>query len=193
MECALDQGNEIDHDRAGKLSKTFPEVPVVFRGSCGNPESQQSFVVVLGIVNGSRTARCLWIVKNSLTTVKEFTLFLQILNLSQEPTHRSWNPLLLQRQFTCSQMSSSICFFRNRFFEILQLLRNDLRDVVGRVCFSFPIIHINHFFSLSQICPLIRLMQPQSLRFEFSIGFTEGNIRTSPFPISYVHFCLGLR
>ena len=73
--------------------------------------------------------------QNSLTTVKEFTLFLQILNLSQEPTHRSWNLFLLQRQFICSQMSGSICFFRNRFFVILQLLGNFLRDFVGRVCF----------------------------------------------------------
>ena len=130
--------------------------------------------------------------KKTLTTVKEFILILQILNLSQEPTHSSWNPLLLQRQFICSQLSGSISFFRTRFFVILQLLGNFLRDFVGRICFLFPIIHINSIFSLSQICPLIRLMQLQSLRFEILIGFTEGNIRTSPFPISYVHFCLGL-
>ena len=36
--------------QTGRLSKPFPEVPIVFRGSCGNPESHQSFVVVLGIV-----------------------------------------------------------------------------------------------------------------------------------------------
>ena len=34
--------------RAGRLSKTFPEVPTEFRVSCGNPESRPSIPLVLG-------------------------------------------------------------------------------------------------------------------------------------------------
>ena len=64
------------------FQKTFPEVPIVFRGSCGNPESRQYAVLALGTGKGlagdvgrSRTARCLRMIKNSVITVKEFTLF----------------------------------------------------------------------------------------------------------------------
>ena len=48
-----------------------------------------------------------------------------------------------------------------------------------------------NLFSLSLIliCPLIRLIQLQSLRFEFSIGCIESNIRTSLFPISFYQIC----
>ena len=48
-----------------------------------------------------------------------------------------------------------------------------------------------NLFSLSLIliCPLIRLIQLQSLRFEFSIGCIENNIRTSLFPISFCPIC----
>ena len=147
------------------FQKTSPEVPIVFRGSCGNPESRQYAVLALGIGKrvdwGRGTLQNCSLSqdpkKNSLTTVNEFTLFLQILNLSQEPTLSSW-----KSQFIHSQLSGSICFFRNRFFVI------------------------NQFFSLSQICPLIRQMQ-------LSIGFIIGSIRTSLFPISSGHFCLSLR
>ena len=52
-----------------------------------------------------------------------------------------------------------------------------------------PSTKIN-LFSLSLICPLTRLTQFQSLRCEFSIGFMEGTIRASLFPISFVQFVL---
>ena len=35
--------------RAGRLSKTYPEVPTVFR-SCGSPESRQGIVLGFGTV-----------------------------------------------------------------------------------------------------------------------------------------------
>ena len=38
--------------RAGRLSKTFPEVPIEFRVSSGNPESRLSIPVGLGIFMG---------------------------------------------------------------------------------------------------------------------------------------------
>ena len=37
---------------SGGRSKTFPEVPVKFSESCGNPESRQGMVLGLGIVEG---------------------------------------------------------------------------------------------------------------------------------------------
>ena len=51
-----------------------------------------------------------------------------------------------------------------------------------------PSTKIN-LFSLSLICPLTRLTQFQSLRCEFSIGFIEGNVRTSLFSISFCPIC----
>ena len=39
--------------RAKSRSKTFPEGPIMFRVSCGNPESRQGIVLGLGIVKGS--------------------------------------------------------------------------------------------------------------------------------------------
>ena len=38
--------------RAGSRSKTFPEVPIIFHVSCGNPESRQGIVLGLGKVKG---------------------------------------------------------------------------------------------------------------------------------------------
>ena len=37
---------------AGSHSNTFPEVPIMFRGLCGNPESRQCTVLGLGMVEG---------------------------------------------------------------------------------------------------------------------------------------------
>ena len=50
-----------------------------------------------------------------------------------------------------------------------------------------------NIFSLSLICPSIHLIDLQSLRFEVSIGFIEGNSRISLFPTSYVTVCFSLR
>ena len=41
---------EVRPSRADGRSKTFPQVPTIFRVSCGNPESQQGMVLGLGIV-----------------------------------------------------------------------------------------------------------------------------------------------
>ena len=42
-----------DHpSRAGRLSKTFPEVPVIFRVPRGTPESRLPVSLRLGIING---------------------------------------------------------------------------------------------------------------------------------------------
>ena len=38
--------------RAGRLSKTFPEVPIEFSVSSGNPESRQNLPLGLGIFKG---------------------------------------------------------------------------------------------------------------------------------------------
>ena len=58
---------EDDPSRAGRLSKTFPDVPIIFRVSCGNPESRQGMVLGLGMANvgRSKAARCFRIVKFS--------------------------------------------------------------------------------------------------------------------------------
>ena len=39
---------EVRPPRAGCRSKTFPEVPTIFRVSCGNPESRQGMVLEKG-------------------------------------------------------------------------------------------------------------------------------------------------
>ena len=63
---------EVRPSRAGGRSKTFPEVPTIFRVSCGNPESQQGMYGpgtrngrgLTGNVGRSRAARCFRIVEN---------------------------------------------------------------------------------------------------------------------------------
>ena len=51
-----------------------------------------------------------------------------------------------------------VMFLRNKFFSILQVLGNLLRDFLGRVYFSIPILHT----SLSYLCepdqPIISLV-----------------------------------
>ena len=75
-------------------------------------------------------------------------------------------------------------FLRNRSFVIPQFLGNILRDVLGRFCSSFPFLLTNwSFLSLNLISPLMFLIQLQSLRLKFSIGFREGNISISLFPL----------
>ena len=131
--------------------------------------------------------------KNSLASAEEFSLFCKILNLSQEVTHRSRIPLLLHGQFINSQVSGSICFFATDSSSFLNLLSiscaSFLEESIPHVQFLTEIT----IFSLSLICPLIRLIQLQSLRFEFPIGFTESDIRISLFPMSFVHVCFSLR
>ena len=46
------------------------------------------------------------------------------------------------RQFINSYLSGTICFLRNRFFGILQVLGNLLRDFLGLIFFSFPVLRI---------------------------------------------------
>ena len=62
-------------------------------------------------VRRSRAARCLKIEKFSRVGQGINSPCSVNLNLSQELTHSSRIPLLLQRQFINSQLSGSICFF----------------------------------------------------------------------------------
>ena len=43
---------EVRPSRADGRSKTFPEVPTIFRVSCGNPESRPGIPLGLGMVKG---------------------------------------------------------------------------------------------------------------------------------------------
>ena len=103
--------------------------------------------------------------------------------MSQQLTHSHRVPvlqlLLVQSYLFSSQqilLSSSIC--------------------LAIFCAIFSEESIAHFqfftqiylLSLSLISPLIRLVQIQSFRFEFSIDFRKIHIRTCLFPISYVQF-----
>ena len=59
---------------AGSRSKTFPEVPIIFRVSCGNPESRQGMVLGLGKIEGLLRT---WVAPepgplNSLASDKDF-------------------------------------------------------------------------------------------------------------------------
>ena len=113
----LSKNGEDSPSRLGTLSKTFPEVPLEFRVSSGNPESRLSIPSgtrntqrLAGNVGCSRTARCFRIVKISCVG-QGIHLVLQILHLSQELTHRRTILFLLHREFIDFQVSGSICFF----------------------------------------------------------------------------------
>ena len=64
-----------------RLSKTFPEVPIVFRVSSGNPESRLRISLRLGIINGwlgtwdAQELLAVLGLKNSLASGGEFAVF----------------------------------------------------------------------------------------------------------------------
>ena len=119
-------------------------------------------------------------------------IVLQILNWSQELTHGCRIPLLLHRQFINFFLSGFICFFATDSSQCLNFL------AISCEIFLEDLFHIfnspkENLFSLSLICPLIRLIKLQSLRFKFSIDFIGSYVSTDLFSISSVHFCLRLR
>ena len=76
---------EVRPSRAGRRSKTLPEVPIIFRVSCSNPQSRQSMVLGLGIVEGRLGT---WV------SLKRCSLFQdrKILSLLTRNVLRSANP-----------------------------------------------------------------------------------------------------
>ena len=95
---------------------------------------------------------------------------------------------------TSSTLNSlALCFFATDSSQFLNVLAINCATFLDESVSHFQCSTNMNLFSLSLICPSIILIQLESLRFEFSIGFMEGNIRISLFPTFYVHFCLSLR
>ena len=119
--------------RAGSHSKTFPEVPTIFRVSSGNPESRLRISLGLGFIEGSLGT---WNTPELLAVSGSQNSLHQTRN-SQKLARGGRIPLLLHRQFINSCLSGSICFLRNKFFSILHFLA-----ISGAI---FPEECISHF------------------------------------------------
>ena len=129
--------------RAGRLSKTFPEVPIEFRVSSGNPASRLGIPLGIrnlqgsaGNVGCSRAARCLRIVKISCIA-QGIHLVLQILKLSQEVTPKRRIPPVARmiRHFSGVWL---YLFLRNRSFVIPV-------NVLAISCATFLEESVSHF------------------------------------------------
>ena len=132
----------------------------------------------LGTWGYSRAARSFRIIKFSCVA-QGILLVRQALNLSQEAIHGRRILPLLHGEFIDFQLSSSI----RKFFGILQLLGNLLRDLPDKVCFAYPILQIASFFPLSLISQLVRLIKLHSLGFKLSAGL----INKEQYPIQPVN------
>ena len=104
----------------------FPEVPILFRVLCGNPESRQSTVSgtrnggrLTGNVGRSRAARCFS--QNSFPSDQQLT--------------RKRGQL---RKFLLVSLDLHLL---NKFSSILQFLGNLLLDVLGRVFSLLSFLH----------------------------------------------------
>ena len=135
--------------RAGRFSKTFPEVPIEFHVPGGKEESRlfipggtRNTHGLIGNVGYSRAARSSKIIKFSCV-VPGIHLVLQVLNLSQKPIHGRKIRSLFHGEFIDFQMSGFIRFLSQQVLRNSSMSWQSLRDLLGRVHFSFPILRTN--------------------------------------------------
>ena len=191
---------ELRPSRADGRSKAFPEVPTIFRVSCGNPASQRRHGPLgLGMLRGltgnvgrSRAAPCFKIVYFSRIWHGLFTLFCKSWIWVSNWLTVVRIPLLMRRQSINSCLSCSICFFATNSSQLFNFL--------AICCLIFSEGSISHLQFSTQVyfSPSLRLIGPidspvrslQSLGLELLIDLIKSNIRIPLFQMLNLHICL---